>query len=153
MKNKLLLLLSIFFLIFHSCFSQGRFDTTEFVGKKNVISGEKKTIWVSRIFLYPNTTYKKADYYYTVGKNENVRENVDPIIETGYWSQSGNTIFFFAKKDFNKQDFIGKYTLQKKFLKYDWRAFRKKSGSKKNADMNNNIKPIIKFTKVALSNS
>jgi len=152
MKNKLLLLLSIFFLIYNSCFSQGRFDTTEFVGKKNVISGEKKTIWVSRIFLYPNTTYKKADYYYTVGKNENVRENVDPIIETGYWSQSGNTIFFFAKKDFNKQDFIGKYTLQKKFLKNDWRAFRKKSGSTKNIDANNNVKPIIKFTKVEVLN-
>jgi hypothetical protein len=132
----------------------------QFVGEKHIISGEKKTIWVSRIFLYPNTTYNKADYFYTLNKGENVRTNVAPIIETGYWSLNGNTIFLFSKKDFNKQDFIGKYKLRKNFLKNEWRAFRKKIGNKKSSNantdsnLNNNyrVKTIVKFKKIKLLN-
>jgi hypothetical protein len=132
-------------------------DTTQYRGRKNYGSGDGKTIWVSRLCFYPDSAYKKADYYYMVGKSKKIHINVSPSVDTGYWILKGKNIYLFSDKDFIGNGFKGKFRKGKNTLKYRWNAFLKQGGKKNNIIKTNTIckqiygvRPIRKFKMMKL---
>jgi len=156
--------LYIFFFIFFSQYAISHSqvlgtDTIQFVGKRNYKTGAEKTVWVSRIILYPDSTYKKGDYYYSGDKNKKNRSNVSPILETGCWILKGRNIYFYSVKEFIGPEFKAKYKVQKNSIIYKWKSINKKNKrieSHKNKNSPeikiHGVKPIIKFSKVMVSN-
>ena len=158
MKLKYLILLLIFFIKLTLLHAQvlGS-DTIQFAGKKNCKIGNEKTIWVSRIILNPDSTYKKGDYYYSGDKQKKNRSNVTPILESGYWILKNKYIYFYSVKDFFGPEFIAKYKVRKNSIIFKWNEFRKKTVKVKDKsselfDKIYGVKPIIKFMKVKQSN-
>jgi hypothetical protein len=158
MNAKLYIFFFIFFSQYAICHAQvlGS-DTIQFVGKKNYKTGTEKTVWVSRIILNPDSTYKKGDYYYSGDKHKKNRSNVSPTVETGYWILKNKNIYFYSIKDFFGPEFKAKYKVQKNSIIYEWRVFRKKGIKVKDKtsetfDKIFGVKPIIKFVKVKMSN-
>lgn len=131
-------------------------DTIQFVGKRNYKTETEKTVWVSRIILYPDSTYKKGDYYYSGDKNKKNRSNVSPILETGYWILKGRNIYFYSAKEFIGPEFKAKYKVQKNSIIYKWKIIRKKAIKVKDKsseafDKIYGVRPITKFNKVKIS--
>jgi len=157
MKYKFLIFAFSLFLAYHIADAQiSRNDTVKYVGKKYLKKGGEKTLWNSRIIFLPDSTYIKADYYYSLDKGKSIKSNVAPNIEHGYWVLRENMIFLYSKKVFLGPDFSAKYKKKKSSLIYEWKAFRPKSVKNKRTIKDSGlkpakvhvVKPIVKFRKI-----